>query len=176
MIIIIKGGRITIGIYFRAFASSREGPVLIVRVVKAETNTNLLASLGEVFHRVTSEGSCIHDIEFICLGVIHRKAIMMLTGDDDVFHARILGELSNGLRVEINRVKIIGQFPIFRNGNTSHVGVHDPLANAVVSLTIHLVTQVGIQTPVDKHRIVAIIKELPSLSISRAEFDYGITP
>ena len=53
-------------------------PVLILRVIKAESNPSLFTGPGQVFHRILFIGSCGHNIERISLGIEHRKSIVVL--------------------------------------------------------------------------------------------------
>ncbi len=63
------------------------GPVLILRVVEAEFDALLFAFSCQFLERVALEGSCGDDVEGVGLGVEHGKAVVVLGGDDNVFHA-----------------------------------------------------------------------------------------
>ena len=80
------------------------------------------------------------------------------------------------LGVELVGIEGFGEFLVFLDRDSSHPRVHDPFADAVVGLAFHFVGQLGIEPPVDEHRVVALFKKLAALGVVRAEFDDGFTP
>ena len=101
---------------------------------------------------------------------------MVLAGEDDVFHASLLRELGDRLGVELVGMEAGGEFLVFRDRNAGHPRIHDPLADAVVGLVLVFVGEIGIEPPMDEHRVVALIKQLAAFGILRAEFDDGFAP
>ena len=174
VVVEIRGLSISIG--RGAVVAAGEGPVLIVGVVESETDPLVLASLGEVLHRVVVVGRRLDHVEVVGLRVIHRKTIVVLAGDDDVFHAGILGQLGDRLGVELVGLEGGGEFLVFGDGNIGHLLVHDPLADAIVGLAIHFVAELRIEPPVDEHRVIALIEQLAPLGVVGAELDDRFAP
>ncbi len=89
------------------------------------------------------------DVEGIGLGVEHGEAVMMLGGDDDVFHPGRLGEGDDVMRIERRGVELRGEslVVLHRNGGV----VHDPFANARDLLAVPGAGRDGVKTPVDEH-------------------------
>ena len=94
---------------------------------------------------------------------------MVLAGDNDVFHARVFGQLCYFCCIKIDGVKGFRHFHIFPDRNIGHARVHDPFANAVVRFAIDFVGKLSIWTPVDKHGVIAITKELTPFCIFSAQ-------
>ena len=53
---------------------------------------------------------------------------MVLAGDDDVFHAGLLGNLHPFVGIVLDRIELLGELAVF--GNRNLAAVHDPLADA----------------------------------------------
>ena len=103
-------------------------PVLRLRVVEAEPDAVPGAGLGQLLERVALERRGIHDVVLADLGAIHREAVVVLAGDDDVFHPGVLGQLHPFLGVELHRIELCGKLLVFLHRNLG--AVHDPLADA----------------------------------------------
>ena len=88
---------------------------------------------------------------------------MMLAGDDYILHSGILGKSRYFSRIKIHGVKRLGGGTIFNLIAISHTPVHDPFAYAIMRLPFPLVAKMGIKPPVDKHGVIAPVKELASL-------------
>ncbi len=151
-------------------------PVLVVGVIKTESNADLAARFGKLLHRVAAKRRGIHDVEVMRFRVIHRKAVVMLAGDDDVLHARVLGELGDRSGIELHRIEILGDFFVFRHRDVRHLVVHDPFADAVIGFPVDLVCQLRVKTPVNKHCVIGFIEALFALGKARAVFNFRITP
>src|SRR5580704_18925373 len=80
--------------------ATRRSPILILRIVEAELHALLAALFGQFADRIPMKGCGCDDIKRIGLGIEHGKAVMMLGGDDDVFHAGRLGEGNNVMGIE----------------------------------------------------------------------------
>ena len=174
--VIVEGGGLAVFIHSRAVATAGEGPVLVVGVVESETKPRLGASGGEFLHGIAFERSGIDDVERIRLRVVHRETIVMLCGDDDVFHARVFCEGDDGIRIKALRIECAREFLVLGGGNPGHAFFHDPLADAVVGFTIHFVTQQRVETPMDEHGVVAIREQLAAARILGTELDDGLAP
>ena len=115
-------------------------------------------------------------LKAFALRMVHGKAVVVLAGDDDVFHARILGQLGNLHRIELDGIELLGKLLVLGHGNAGHVLVHDPFADAVIGLAVHLVGQLGIEPPMNEHGVVAVGEQLPALGIFGTELDHGLAP
>ena len=74
----LAGGAGLVALY-HALATTRMGPVLIVGVIKSESEAEFPASGRQFLHRVTSPWCGIDDIKIGGGRVIHGKAIMMFS-------------------------------------------------------------------------------------------------
>ena len=153
--VVIERSRITVFIHLRAAITARESPVLIVGIVKPEPQAFRTAGISEFMHGIFCPRRRCCDVETAGLGIIHRKTVVMLAGDDDVFHARFLGEPGDGAGIEFLRVEGARQFFVLRGRDVGHLRMHDPLADAIVGFSIDLVGQLGVEPPVNKHGIVS---------------------
>jgi hypothetical protein len=90
------------------------------------------------------------------------KSVVVLAGDDDVFHAGILGQPCNGAGIETGRVKIFRNLFVLTDRDSGHIAVHDPLADSVISFAFPFTAQMRVKPPVDKHGVVAFVEEFSS--------------
>jgi hypothetical protein len=109
-----------------------------------------------------------------CFGFEHREAFMVLRGDDDPFHARLLGDADDLPGVEFGRVEFLGDGHVFLVGD-SHL-VFDPLADAVECLVLPLAAEVGVEPPVDEHAVVAIAEKFGALAGFNAILGAAVAP
>ena len=84
-------------------------PVLGVRVVEAELDALRVAGGLEFGDHVAFKRSGIYDIVIADRRIEEREAVVMLAGDDDIFHPRILGDLHPLGGAELGRVAGFGR-------------------------------------------------------------------
>ncbi len=82
------------------------------------------AGLRQLFHRVPLEGGGVHDIVFAGFGMVHGKAVMMLAGDDDIFHPGVFSHFHPFFGVKLDRIELGGQLFVFLHWDFG--AVHDP--------------------------------------------------
>ncbi len=92
-------------------------PVLGVGVVEAELDARRVAGGLELGDHVAFERSGIHDVVIADRGIEEREAVVVLAGDDDIFHPRILGDLHPLGGAELGRVAGFGELGVFLNGD-----------------------------------------------------------
>ena len=80
-----------------ALAAAEIHPVLRLRIVGAETQAAGAHGLGEGFEQIALAPRGLHGVPVGIGGIIQREAVVVLGGDDDVFHAGVRGELCPGL-------------------------------------------------------------------------------
>src|SRR5579875_3355947 len=85
----------------RERSAAWRSPILILRIIETQLDPLLLRFLGERLQGIALERRCVHDIERIRLRIEHGKAIVMLRGYDDVFHARRFRQSYPGMRIEL---------------------------------------------------------------------------
>ena len=174
--VVVKCRRLALRIGGGPSAAAGECPILIVGIVESQPDPLLLAGLGKFLHGVALGGGGLDHIEVVGLRVIHRKAVVVFAGEDDVFHAGILREFGDGLGVELVGSEGGGEFLVFPDRNAGHAPVHNPLADAVAGLVFVFVGDLGIEPPVDEHRVVALFKQCASSGIVEAGLDDGFAP
>ena len=116
------------------------------RVVEAKLDAGLFAFLGQVFHRIVLVERR-HNAPIGKLRVIHRKTVVVLAGNDDVFRAGVFGDLHPSLGVELDGIERVAERFILGSGDLSLL--HDPLG--VGFIAVPLACRDGIHAPVDKH-------------------------
>ena len=84
-------------------------PVLILRIVEAESNTVFLAGFGEVCHNIFAVRRGIDNVVVAARGVIHGKAVVVFGGDNEVFHTCIPREFGNRIGVEFYWIELRGR-------------------------------------------------------------------
>ncbi len=134
--IIVESFGITIFVHPRSSGGAGCGPVLIMGIIEAESESEFFAGIRQFLHRVAAKRSCVHYVEFVALGVIHGETVVMLACDDDIFHAGVFGQLGNLHCVEILRVECTGNIFIFLTVGIGHVLVHKPFAYAVIGFSV----------------------------------------
>ncbi len=103
---------------------------------------------GQFLQRIALERRGVHDVVRAGLGAVHREAVVMLAGDDDVLHAGVLGHLHPLLGIELHRIELRGQLLVLLDRDLGPV--HDPLADAGDLLALPFPGGNGIQPPVDE--------------------------
>ncbi len=124
-------------------------PVLRLRVVEADLDPGLMSRVRKLFHRVPFERSCVVDVVLTNSGPVHRKTVMVLGGDHDVLHPRVLGEPNYLLGVEFHRIEPRRQLLVFRDRDLCPV--HYPLAEPGDELSLPLTFRHGVEPPMNKH-------------------------
>ena len=104
---------------FGAPAGAAEGEVGVMPVadgiVGAEGDALLAARGGELLDHVAAERR-VHDVEIGLLRVEHAKAVVVLGGEDDVFHAGVFGDFDPLVGVELHRVESLVEVIVFLDG------------------------------------------------------------
>ena len=115
------------------------------RVIPADPDSLLRRRARKLFHHVAMERRR-HDVEIGFLRVEQREPIVVLRGDDDVLHARLLGQPDPGVGIEFRGVEA-GAEPIVLFERDLR-GVADPLS--VVRPPVPLSRRNGVEAPVDE--------------------------
>ena len=103
------------------------------------------------------------------LGAEHAEAVVVLGGDDDVFHAGVLGQAHPLLGVELHRVELAGELLVLRDG---HLGLlEEPFA--VVGLALPLAGGHGIDAPVNEQPEAGLAEPGHALVARRLGFGGG---
>ena len=114
-------------------------------MIKAELDAGVVAGLGQLLERVALEGGGL-DAPIGLVGPEHAEAVVVFGGDDDVFHAGILGQAHPFLGVELHRVELAGELLVLGDG---HLGfLEEPFA--VVGVAVPLAGGHGIDAPVNE--------------------------
>ena len=121
-------------------------PVLGVGVVEAELDALSIAGGLELGDHVAFEGGGIDDVVIADLGVKESETVVVLAGDDDIFHAGIFGDVDPLGGAELARVAGFGQLGVILDGDL--FGVHVPLALA----------DLGVEAPVDEEAEFILIE------------------
>ena len=108
--------------------------------------------------------------------MIHRKAVVVLGSDDDVFHPSVFSKRHDFFGVEVDRVERAGKLLVLRNRDAGHPFVHDPFADAVVGLSIDFIAKLRVQAPVNEHGIIAFVKQLAAFGVLGPQLDHGFAP
>ena len=77
------------------------------RVIPAEFQAMAMGGVGQLAADVAMEGRRGDAVVGAELRGPHREAVVMLGGEDDVFHARALGQPHPGVGVELHRVEAL---------------------------------------------------------------------
>jgi hypothetical protein len=114
------------------------------------------AGVCQFFHHIPLERSGIHHIEGICLAVEHSKAIMVLGGENEVFHTCILSQGNPLVRIEVNGIEALGKLGIFRIGD-GHEAL-DPLCIVPDPTAPPFTGQQRVKTPMGHHTILGLFE------------------
>ena len=119
------------------------------RVVEAESQALFLRLVGERAHRIVSVRRGIDDVVWAGLAVEHRKPVVMLRCDDDVFHAGGLRDTNPLRRIEPDRVELGGELLVPRARDIRPR--HDPFADLFRAMSFEFARGHRVETPVDEH-------------------------
>src|ERR1700684_1425300 len=86
--------------------AARSGPVLVLRVIESELDALFPALLSQLANWIAVEWRVRDNIERICLGVEHGEAVMVLSCDHDVLHARRFRQRNNVVRAECRGIEL----------------------------------------------------------------------
>ena len=131
-------------------------PVLRLRVIEAERHSTLLAGCSELFKDVAMEGRCGHNVVAADLGIKHGKTIVVLRGNHDVLHARILGELHPCICVELHWIPLLCQLFILLHRNVS--AVHNPFSQSGNLFPFPLATGNGVESPMNEEAVLGLFE------------------
>ena len=95
------------------------------------------------------EGGGSDDVERVCFGVEHGKAVVVFGGDDDIFLASGFGEGDDVVRIEAGGVEFGCES--FIVGYRDRSAVHDPLAYSGNLLAVPGSGGDRVEAPVDEH-------------------------
>lgn len=153
--VFVEGDGAARGVGGGAVAAAGGGPVLELGIVEADAETFAVAGGGEFGHEVAVEGRGVADAESADVGAEHGEAFMVLGGDDDVLHPGVLGELHDGVGIELVGTEGGGLGHILVGGYAGLVVVHEPLGGTIVGTALPLAFHLGIETEMDEEGVVA---------------------
>ena len=131
-------------------------PILGVRVIKAELNVGLVTGCLEFLNRVPPKRGRLHKVVLTRFGVKESKSIVVLAGDDDVFHPSVLGDADPLFGIKFDRIEFRGERLVFFDRD--FLGAHDPFASSWL----------GIETPMNKHAEFILVQ--PIRPVLRSHF------
>ena len=115
-------------------------------------------------------GRRLHDVVIADLGIKHRKAVVMLGGDDDVSHAGFFGEFDPGIGIELHRIEMAGDiFAIILDWNLQDGRLNVLGIPAALSALVNI-PQPRINAPMNEHAKASLAprgKPLISLCLHR---------
>ena len=129
-------------------ASAAVRPIDGLGVIEPKLDAVFFAGFGEGLEEVFFVKGRL-DIPIVRCRGPERKAVHMLGGDDDVFHAGLFGHKHPVLGVVFRGVELFGEFLVF--GDRDFGLAHDLLAEAWDFLAVVNTAQPGIDAPVDEH-------------------------
>ena len=114
-------------------------------MVEAELDAGLAARIGQLFERIALERGGL-DAPIGLVRAEHAKAVVVLGGDDDIFHPGVLGEAHPLFGVEPHGVELARELLVL---GYRHLGFFEkPLA--VIGLAVPLAGGHGINPPMDE--------------------------
>src|SRR5258705_3977290 len=119
------------------------------RIIEAELQTLLFRFGCQFFYGIFLIGSCVDDVVFADLAIIHRKAVVMFRGNYDVLHTRIPGDAHPLFSVKLDGVELRRKFLIVRARNVGPL--HNPFTDSIGTLAVILSRRYGIEAPVNEH-------------------------
>ena len=124
-------------------------PVLLMGIVETEAHAVFFSGLGEFFQRIAAEGGRLDDIVIVPARIEHGETVVMLAGDDHVFHSGFRCGAHPAVGIEIRRVEIRRQFPVFRSRDAEFA--HQPFGYPRCFQVLPSAARGGIEPPVDEH-------------------------
>ncbi len=104
----------------------RVAPFAHVGIVQTELHAVTPTGVGQLGNDIAPERRGVYHVEVADGGLEHGEAVVVLGGQNNVFHAGLLGEHHPIVRVEGLRIKFTGQLFILLYRDT--VGIHIPFA------------------------------------------------
>ncbi len=92
-------------------------PVLKLRIVDAEVHTLLGTCIRQLLDDIALKGGGIHDVVIGVLCIEQTEPVMVFGCDHDVLHARRLGQRDPRFGIKLDRVELLGQFPVSLSRN-----------------------------------------------------------
>ena len=138
-------------------------PVLRLRVVEPQAHAVFRARGGELLEHVALERRGVDDVVRADLRVVEREAVVMLRGDDDVFHARVFRELHPLVGVELDRIELPGELLVFLHRDLR--AVHDPLADAGNAAAFPLAGGNRVEPPVNEEAVLRLVEPLEAFRL-----------
>ena len=121
----------------------------------------LFASLGNFLNDIAVGAAQFRQRVGANLGIPKRNTIMVLGRDDDVLHARFLGQQHPFFRIDALPIETLRQFAVFRFANA--VPIADPLRIVVrvtQALTFPDSFRRTVEAPMDEHAKPVIFQPL----------------
>jgi hypothetical protein len=111
-----------------------------------------MTGIGELPNRVALERRALHNVVVARGAVVHREAVVVLRGDDDVLHPGVLRGAHPCVGVEAGWVEHVGDLLIFREWDlqVSHHVLRLPVEQIAV-LVGKVAAPLRVKTPVDEH-------------------------
>ena len=125
----------------------------------------LRAGVGQLLQHVALERRRVDDVVRADLRLEHREPVVVLGGDDDVLHARVLRELDPRVGVELDRVELRGELLVLLHRDLR--AVHDPLAEAERALPLPLAGGNRVEAPVDEEAVLGLAEPVQPLFARR---------
>jgi hypothetical protein len=95
-------------------------------------------------------GSGVHHVVIVDFGRPHGKAVVMLGGNDDIFHSGVPGKAHPGIGIEIRWIKITGDFPAINRARNFHDAL-DMLGITPDRFALPGAAGIGIDAPMNEH-------------------------
>ncbi|MBA7649354.1 hypothetical protein ES703_57151 [subsurface metagenome] len=116
-------------------------------MVPADLDALFSAFIRQLLHDILFEWGSIHHIILRKLGIEQAEAIMVLTGDDDILHARFLCHPDPLCGIELHRIELWSEFLILFHRNLSCC----QYPFRMPGLPLPFAGGYGIEPPVDEH-------------------------
>ena len=129
--------------------ASRVMPVLSLGIVESELESLFLTGVSKFLHDVAAKWRLVNDVVLVVLRTKHRKAIVMLGCDDDVFHAGTFGAANEFISVKFRRIELFSVLLVFRDRNLA--ATHHPFRAVGEVIPFVLSTDDRVDTPVNEH-------------------------
>ena len=132
-------------------------------IIQPEFNSVRLAGSTEFSEEVASFKGCIGDIEIGILTIPEAKPLMVLSGDHQIGHPRLLGRPNDEISVELDRIKSLGKLRVFVSID---IGLTlNPFRIATDLLALPHAAELRIETKVNEHPVIGLHKPLHARSV-----------